>query len=222
MVAVRVTPEILSVLRASAAESAVDRGHYIDTVSHAVLARTLRSIPADAPSLSSLLRASELHRTHADAVAAHAPPPRRDPKLEARVARLKARLEESEYAHMVRDVSRAAGSNAELESRRMSKLAPQMSLGANVIVTMATCFVAGYFVFKNSSGSETVGLIGGIAGLIIAMAVEATLLVTRMYTLDDALDKQLRKRNRTASKGSEDAPPPVLSDDDIASVQCDS
>lgn len=103
---------------------------------------------------------------------------------------------------MTRDVSRVAGSTAEVEALRMAKIAPQMSLGVNVVVTMATCFVAGYFVVKNSTGNETYGLVGGVAGLIVAMAVEATLLVTRMYSIDAAVEKQVRKRQRRAERNA--------------------
>lgn len=78
----------------------------------------------------------------------------------------------------------------------MSKLAPQMSLGFNVVVTMATCFVAGFFVFKASSGSDTVGMIGGIAGMIVAMGVEAVLLITRMYSIEHEAERQAKKRWR--------------------------
>lgn len=101
---------------------------------------------------------------------------------------------------MVRDVARVDVSNVEVEALRMSKLAPQMSLAFNVVVTMATCFVAGYFLLKNTSGSETAGLIGGVIGMIVAMGVEAVLLLTKMYTIDVAVEKHVKQQHRLATR----------------------
>lgn len=79
---------------------------------------------------------------------------------------------------------------------RLSRLAPQLSLGANVIISMATCFVAGYFVVRASTGSESWALVGGIAGLIVAMGVEVVLLMTRLYAIERAAEKEKGRREK--------------------------
>lgn len=201
MVAIVVTPEIRSVLSAADSNGRIETTRAVSTISHTALSSAIHQV-SSSTSLSSLLSSSEIHLTHGDAVSAHHPPTR-DPEVAARVSRLRARLEDAEYARMTRDVARvSSSSNAEVESLRMAKFAPQMSLGVNVVVTMATCFVAGYFVVKNSTGSETLGLVGGIAGLIVALGVEATLLVTRMYSIDNAVETEIRKRQRKAERNA--------------------
>lgn len=200
MVAILVTPEILSVLSAAHSEGRIETTQGVSTICHTALSSALHHA-SSTTSLSSLMSSSEIHLTHEDAVFAHRPPSR-DPEVAARVSRLRARLEDADYARMTRDVSRVSASNAEVEAIRMSKIAPQMSLGVNVVVTMATCFVAGYFVVKNSTGNDTYGLVGGVAGLILALGVEATLLVTRIYSIDSAVEKQLRKRQRAAERNA--------------------
>lgn len=171
----------------------------VKTISHSTLCDAVRRLESP-QSLRQVLGGTEIHLSSKDAVQANAPTAR-NPEVEARVDRLRAQLHDEQYAHMVRDVSRATGTNAEVDALRMAKFAPQLSLGANVIVTMATCFVAGYFVMKNTSGSETMGLVGGVAGMIVAMGVEAILLVTKMYTIDNAVSAQVRLRERAAARG---------------------
>lgn len=200
MVAVEVTPSIQTILASANLSHLVRTTADVSTVPHKALCDALRATAATL-SLSSLLRDTNLHLSHADAVALHAPP-KRDAQVAARVARLRARLDDAAYAHMTRDVARVAGSNAEVESLRMSKFAPQMSLGANVIVTMATCFTAGYFVAKNSTGSQTYGLVGGVVGLVVAMGVEVVLLMTRMHAVESEAERQRRRREKRAERNA--------------------
>lgn len=82
---------------------------------------------------------------------------------------------------------------------RLSRLAPQMSLGANVVISMATCFVAGYFVVRASTGSDSWALVGGIAGLIVAMGVEVVLVITRMYGIERMAEEEKRRREKNGA-----------------------
>lgn len=170
----------------------------LHTVEHSVLISAFISAgkKADWAEFRKLIDGSAVHRSHDEACRVHAPPPKRNPELVARLAILKAKADEKEYAAMVRDVAGSGATNAQMEYARLGRIGAQMSIGANVIVTMITCFVAGYFVFKASSGRESVGLAGGIAGLIIAMAVEATLVITRMYSIETAADKEFNRKSR--------------------------
>lgn len=201
MVVFEVTPRITSYLDLAGVKKSTRLCPGISpplhTVEHSVLLSAFHSrAKTEWPDFQRLASGSTVHRTHDDACAAHAPPPKRNPELVARLAVLKAKADEKEYAAMVRDVAGSGATNAQMEYARLGRIGAQMSIGANVIVTMITCFVAGYFVFKHSSGRESIGLAGGIAGLIIAMAVEATLVITRMYSIETAADKEFNRRNR--------------------------
>lgn len=197
MVAILVTPEIRTHLECLSLTSKIETSNGISTIAHKPICNALR---ASSPPLSSLLRSTTIHLSHEAAVSALAPPPPRDPELEARINRLRARLEDEQYKAITRDVARAAGTNAEMEVARMGRIMPQMSLGVNVIVSMATCFTAGYFVMKHSGGGETAGLVGGVAGLIVAMGVEVVLVMTRMYGIERAAEKEGRRRERKVNR----------------------
>lgn len=136
----------------------------------------------------------EFHRTVRSAREACSAPPVRSKELEKRLAILRAKNEEESYAKMVQDVSAQSLSTAQTESLRIGRIGAQMSIGANVLVTMMTCFVTGYFAFKHSSGSEAVGLVGGLICMMVALGVEATLVITRMYSIDSAAEKDARRR----------------------------
>jgi hypothetical protein len=165
----------------------------VETVSHVSIFKSIQASDTDS-SLASLVHGVELHATHREAALAHTREKPRNPELAARLARIRIENENREYERMVKDVVRASSTNAEAETERLGRMGAQMSIGANVIITMITCFVAGYFVFKHSSGREAVGLTGGIASMIVAMCVEAILVMTRMYTIHDAAEKQRGRR----------------------------
>jgi uncharacterized membrane protein len=203
MVVFEVTPEMAGALNSAHLDhhcvSHTSCNPAVRTVHHAVLLDAVRATAGGAgvdAALLDLARRGAVHRTHADAAAAHVPPPQRSPALEARLTLLRAQAEERAYAQMVRDVSASTASSAQLESARMGRIGAQASIGVNVIVTMITCFVAGYFAFKHSSGRESVGLAGGVVCMIIAMAVEATLVITRMYSIESAAEKDETRRTR--------------------------
>lgn len=205
MVAVVVTPEILQLVSNTKGESKVNKTSTVSTISHTQLLTALHTknvkncSKAGKTTLQRLLSNTEIYTTHENAVEKLIPK-QRDPKLERRMCELRKRLENKQYANMVKDVSRVnASDNLQIEQLRMSKLAPQMSLGFNVIVTMATCFVAAYYVFKNSTGNVTVGLIAGVIAVIIAMIVEIILLMTKLYSIDNAVRKQKELQHRKDS-----------------------
>lgn len=198
MVVALVNEQIRKVLQDANANNVVRTTKHVESVSHKALATAIRG-QRNAPSLSSLLSSTQLYLSHEHACKERIPH-ERNPQLQARVERLEARMKDAEYARIIRDVARTDASNVEIEAARMSKFAPQMSLGFNVIVTMATCFTAGYFLFKHSTGTQTGGLIGGIVAMIIAMAVEILLVLTRMYTIDTAVDQHVKKRQRMAGR----------------------
>ncbi|KAI0557102.1 ATPase vacuolar ER assembly factor Vma12 [Gracilaria domingensis] len=198
MVVVLVNEQIRRALAATQAEGASKRTKHVQTVSHKLLANAIRN-NANAPSLASLLATSQVCLTNEHACAVHIPHVR-NAHLRARIERLEARQKDAEYAGIVRDVSRVDATNVEIEAARMSKFASQMSLGVNVIFTMATCFTAGYFVFKQSTGTQTGGLIDGVTAMIVAMGVEVILVLTRIYTIDTQVDRHVKRRQHMADR----------------------
>lgn len=209
MVAVVITPEIRAVLQSAGGgkgQVQTTKTEFLETISHTALRKAIqcsrKSSGNDSDDISAsftaLIQATEIHLTHEDAVQVHIPK-KRSEKLEARILELRRRLENDSYERMVRDVTRTEANNAQTENLRLKKLAPQMSLGFNVVVTMATCFTAAYFVFKNSSGSQTVGLIAGVAGMIVAMLVEVILLLSRLSSIDDAVRKERKDERKRRS-----------------------
>jgi hypothetical protein len=194
MVVFLVNREIQDILKAgNCALEIVSHEDGSETVSHLTLLKGIDATGANC-SLASLIRGAEVHATHREAARAHARVHSRNPELVARLARIRIANENKEYGRMVRDVVRPSSTNAEAEEARLGRIGSQMSIGANVIITMITCFVAGYFVFKHSSGRESVALTGGIACMIAAMCVEAILVITRMYSIQSAAESQKNQR----------------------------
>lgn len=195
MVAILVTPSIRQLLEETNTLDSLTTTENVSTVTHGAILRALRQ-KNGSPTFQEFVRGAEVHLSHTDAVSVHVPP-KRDPELDRRVKRLRARLENEQYARIVRDVARtSATNNIQLENLRLSKLAPQLSLAFNVIVTMATCFVAAFFVFKHSTGSQAIGLAAGVIALIAAMIVEVVLLITKLYRIDDAIRRHGEAQQR--------------------------
>lgn len=190
------------VVESGLADACVTHDGGVQTVAHRVLDDALKKTNSKR-SLFELVAGAEAHLSHSQAAAVFRAPPQRSPEMEAHFARIRLANEEREYAKMVHDVAHKSSSNAEAESMRMGRLGAQMSIGANVIVAMATCFVAGYFVFKHSTGSETSGLIGGVACMIAIMAVEAILIIARMYSIETAAEKEAQNKYGFATRSAQ-------------------
>jgi Endoplasmic reticulum-based factor for assembly of V-ATPase len=189
MVVIEVTPKVAAFLENAGVE--VENCKFVH---HATLLVALRgTYPGEEmQALRDILQRCKVYRNNEDAMSARSGPLVRSTELEARLSLLRAQIEEREYAAMVADVAATSSSSALTESARLGNYGSQMSIGANVIVSMATCFVAGYFAFKHSSGSDSVGLAGGLVCMAIAMAVEATLVITRLYSIESAAEKEKR------------------------------
>eukprot|EP00188_Purpureofilum_apyrenoidigerum_P001750 Plantae.Rhodophyta-Purpureofilum_apyrenoidigerum.ctg19941.p1 GENE.Plantae.Rhodophyta-Purpureofilum_apyrenoidigerum.ctg19941~~Plantae.Rhodophyta-Purpureofilum_apyrenoidigerum.ctg19941.p1 ORF type:complete len:239 (+),score=44.63 Plantae.Rhodophyta-Purpureofilum_apyrenoidigerum.ctg19941:303-1019(+) len=121
----------------------------------------------------------------------------RPKELDERLNLLRRALEEKQYRQMVRDVGGQRYSSedqgADMDMRSVKN---QMSVGLNVIVTMLTCFAAGYFLARNYFGTQQHGLYGGLVGIIVGLGVEGTLVITRVYMIDENSRKQEQARAR--------------------------
>lgn len=175
------------------------------TASHIDIIQALKA--TEGGDFVSVVRGASVYPSHDAAKSAAAGPPPRSPQLEARLARIRARNELAEYNRMVKDIRGVQINQAASAAESVARFGSQMSIAMNVIITMGTCFVAGYFVFRHSSGNETVGLIGGLIGLIGAMVVEAVLIMTRLYSVEQAVRKQEREQHTKSAYPSMNVTP---------------
>ncbi|KAJ8906972.1 hypothetical protein NDN08_003455 [Rhodosorus marinus] len=136
----------------------------------------------------------------------------RPKELDERLAKLRVELERKQYEAMVKDVSGRRHDNSLAAGMDMVDLRNQTSVGLNVIVTMLTGYAVGHFLVRTYFGSSHYGLYGGLVGLIIGLGVEATLVITRIYSLDK--DKELKsERNSRGSSVRSSAAASVSSKD---------
>ncbi|CAN8076914.1 unnamed protein product [Agarophyton chilense] len=196
MVAVLANDAILSVLRAARREADLHTTDGVQTISHARLAAATRLVVTTTtttnPSLRALLRHTQLFLTHAHACDVLRAPSAPNAALQRRVLRLREAQRAREYERMVRDV--APRNDAGGERVRLGRVGAQMAVVTNVVVTMGTCFTAGYFVFSRGAGSRAAGLAGGLAAMVLGLCVEAVLVVTRLYAIDkEALRTEARR-----------------------------
>lgn len=180
--------------------STIERAGYSDTVSTSKYVRTAPHRSCISSGIS--LKGKEVHFTHSDAVSSHAPPPKRNPQLEARMVKLRARLADREYAAMIRDVSGGGDGDGEHESisKMLRNAAPASSIGFNLIATMGTCFTAAYFLTNAMTGNRSIALGMGAVGIAGALGIEATLVLTRLYRIEKAEEELAAKKRRQIDK----------------------
>jgi len=113
--------------------------------------------------------------------------------LQKRLAALERRQADLTYARMVSDVAplfaeRAVYGRSHAASEYIATMRAQMSVGANVVATMLTCFAVGYFLARVYYGDEqpTPALIGGAVGLTIGLFIDVIIIIARMYAIEKA------------------------------------
>lgn len=107
--------------------------------------------------------------------------PKRDPKLDVHLAKLRYQHERREYQQLVKNMP-GNRSLREEESigQQFSKAAIEMSIGLNMIVLMATGFIVCWFIAsKFFPAGSSWPVICGAGGLVFAMMVEMVLFLVR-------------------------------------------
>ncbi len=189
MVSIVVDQKALRALRKAGVANQVKRSGFVNTAPHQAFLKAGLSLVG-----------REVHFSHEDAVAVYEPAPERDPKVEARVEKLKARLADAEYARMVRDVARSSSGDEESISRMVRNAAPAASVGFNLLATMGTCFAIAYFLVKAATDNRSLALGAGAIGIAGALAVEAILVLLRLYRVDDAETRVRERRIRNVER----------------------
>lgn len=184
MVAIELDDESYSILELAGHSSSVSTSKHVRTAPHGVCI-----------SAGISLKGKGVHFTHGDAVAHHAPPPVRNAQLEARMVKLRARLADREYRAMISEYG-GYHEGYESVSRMLRNAAPASSIGFNLIATMATCFTAAYFLANAMTGNRSIALGLGACAIAGALAVEATLVLTRLYRIEQAEEELERKKRR--------------------------
>uniref|UniRef100_A0A7S2ZJE2 Endoplasmic reticulum-based factor for assembly of V-ATPase n=1 Tax=Rhodosorus marinus TaxID=101924 RepID=A0A7S2ZJE2_9RHOD len=136
----------------------------------------------------------------------------RPKELDERLSKLRVELERKQYEAMVKDVSGRRNDNSLTAGMDMVDLRNQTSVGLNVIVTMLTGYAVGHFLVRTYFGSSHYGLYGGLVGLIIGLGVEATLVITRIYSLDKDRELKIKRNGRGPSVRSSAAASPSSKD----------
>lgn len=186
MVAILVTPQLRTLLSSHDLLSHITTTKTVSTIPHA----TLFLLPEPLSSLTPL----SLHLSHKAAAQELLPPPPPPPALVKRRKELAAALEAQSYAEATRDLTRLQAS-ARVDDLRLARLPAQMSLAANVVVSMATCFAVGFFLGR-AWGGNVGALVGGLVGMIGAMAVESILVGVRLWGLDKQITETKDKENK--------------------------
>lgn len=173
MVAVELDENDVAAIRRAGLGDALCVGAHVTTASHRVVLEAGLSLHG---------RGDCVHLSHLDAVNLRTPAKPRNAALERRLEALRARQQDAEYRRMVKDVARNDAD--ETLGRVMREAAPAVSVAFNVLATMGTCFAVAYFLVKETTGNRTLALGIGALALAAALAVEATLVLTRMYRAD--------------------------------------
>ncbi|KAK4524329.1 hypothetical protein GAYE_SCF03G2228 [Galdieria yellowstonensis] len=161
-----------------------------DTISHQNLYEITRLAPKDAlPPFWSLVASSTWKL----------PPPKcpydnyqRPAILDKRLEALRERHERKQYRELIQDLPSLAPSEPST-SASFKSFREQLTLGLQVLTSMATGFVVGYYVAWKLTAKQTVALIWGLLTLIFAMFVDVILIITGMLAKDMLIAKTNKK-----------------------------
>ena len=168
---------------------------------------------AEVQTLSRVLRAGEnstgavwVHELlHGAAPVLPPPPPKRppNPELQARLDTLRAAQENREYAEMVGDV--AAGDSSGREAAEMSNYKSSMTVGLNLIVSMATMYCVGHYSGGTVDDPHGVrAVVCGLVLMVVTLAVEMILFLIGATRVDAKVAEREAKTKRSAGKGAND------------------
>jgi len=114
-----------------------------------------------------------------------------DPAIQAKLAELRTRFANEEYEKMVRNVTETKNDRWAKDTRELSGFFSQLSVGLNIIVSMATTLTAGYWIGKHMTGKTTIGIVCGLVFMIVVLFAEMWLFIIRA----ERLNKQLKDQN---------------------------
>jgi len=115
------------------------------------------------------------------------------PEYLKKKAELEREYSNREYQKMTRNVSQDRQRERLNDFRGLKDMNSQMSIGLNIIVTMATVFAASYWLFNRTYENEVMAVLAGLFGAIAAMLVEVWLFIIKGSRIDSHLDDKKKK-----------------------------
>lgn len=127
--------------------------------------------------------------------------PEPHPDLAPRLERLRDMVETREYAAMVGDIAVCGEDAAARDAAEMSTYRSQISVGVNLIVSMATMFCVGFYAGGTEAEPRgTRATMFGLFFMIVTLFIEMTLFLIGA----SRVDAQVHKRDQMAMKGVKD------------------
>jgi hypothetical protein len=121
---------------------------------------------------------------------------RENPILEARLQQLQFEADNQRYTKMVANVSYLQEMERRRDIAEVRSLTSQINVGLNIIISIFTFFVAGFFITKIMTYNYLTATIVGTFFAIGAMMIETILFVIRGARIDQQMvmkDEQLRR-----------------------------
>jgi len=114
-----------------------------------------------------------------------------EPSAEAQAKKkiLQSRYMHQQYNAMTKNVSNIQREKEELRRKdEMSTMKSHVGMALNLVFSMFTVFMIGWYVGRKIFSSDLVGVVIGLLGAIIIVVVEVTLIVIRLSRVDSGLD----------------------------------
>eukprot|EP01121_Diplochlamys_sp_Union-15-3_P012601 TRINITY_DN3794_c0_g1_i2.p1 TRINITY_DN3794_c0_g1~~TRINITY_DN3794_c0_g1_i2.p1 ORF type:complete len:154 (+),score=37.87 TRINITY_DN3794_c0_g1_i2:162-623(+) len=119
-----------------------------------------------------------------------------DPVLIKRLQQLQHEAENRKYGKMVGNIAISKREAEALAANDLKDAWAQMSIGLNIIISIITMFVFGYFVCRYYYGNQALAIIVGALSGIATLMVESVLFVIR----GSRLEKEIIQREREEKK----------------------
>lgn len=157
-----------------------------DTISHKDLYEVVRLLPPEElPSFRSLVA----HSTwKLPAPKAPYDNYQRSTLLDERLGELRERLERKRYRELTQDLSNFAPDEPSF-SATFRSFREQLILGLQVITSMITGFIVGYYIAWKLTENQTTALICGLLSFIFAMFVDVVLIITGLVAKDMSISR---------------------------------
>lgn len=151
-----------------------------------VIQRTLRSAGKSGVWIHELLAGS------APFVPEVVKPPEDPAKIRAR-EELRARYEEAQYQKLVGHFEKPY-MNRDIADNALKSYGNQLSMGASILVSMATMFVVCYYLAGTMELSSVMCSVCGMFGMVGILVVEVTLIIIRMDEMETSIHGKRTKK----------------------------
>eukprot|EP01102_Stenamoeba_stenopodia_P020683 TRINITY_DN8157_c0_g3_i1.p1 TRINITY_DN8157_c0_g3~~TRINITY_DN8157_c0_g3_i1.p1 ORF type:complete len:385 (+),score=143.50 TRINITY_DN8157_c0_g3_i1:173-1327(+) len=125
------------------------------------------------------------------------PQRKKDPAVQEKLRQVRIQLENRKYEQMTRKISGETNRTKLMEEHaELKSYKSQMEIGINIIVTMATLFVGGYYLTKVSTGNHLYGLAVGVVLAAGALMLESWLFIIAGNRIDKSVEERKRRMKK--------------------------